>query len=216
MKTRLTYCVFMLMLCLSISTHAQVSNPHTFSDWIPRSVPAKTKAKAKDTKAKNIGLTSLRVRSTLPNADPQNPDNKAGKCVGVQALAPDMPTVNSIVLGPCCDCNRILLDGFMVYPNATLSLVNSTPNSSVPVTLGHGGPGRIGFSLNLDGPYTDTLVFNVSTNSSGNGSLVITFILRAWMLDSRIWSQRYPAGLPIRCHKWKCLPANVHRSTRNK
>jgi hypothetical protein len=66
----------------------------------------------------------------------------------------------------------------MIYPNATLTLSNSTPNSTVPVTLGHGGPGRIGFSLNFEGPYVDSLVFDVNTNSSGNGSVVITFHIK--------------------------------------
>jgi hypothetical protein len=37
---------------------------------------------------------------------------------------------------------------------------------------------RIGFSLNLNGPWVDSLVFNVNTNSSGNGSAVITFYIK--------------------------------------
>ena len=66
----------------------------------------------------------------------------------------------------------------MIYPSVTLSLFNSTPNSTVPVTLGHGGPGRIGFALDFEGPYVDSLDFNINTNSSGNGSLVITFHIK--------------------------------------
>ena len=177
MNTKLLHRFLMLTLCLGVLTCAHTANAQTVSDWIPRPVPAKPEVEAKQSKRQNIGQTNLKLRSAQSNPDRQNPDTKDGKCVPVQDLAADAPTANSIVIGPCCDCNRILLDGFMVYPNATLQLFNSTPNTVVPVTLGHGGPGRIGFALNLEGPYSDELTFNVTTNSSGNGSLVITFYI---------------------------------------
>ena len=179
MKTRLTQCVFTAAVFLSIFIPAHVANAQSISDWLPRSVPAKPEAKAKKSKPQNIGQTSLKLRSTQPNADGQNHDTKDGKCIAASSLTKDAPAINSIILFPCCDCTRILLDGFLIYPNATLQLFNSAHNTVVPVTLGHAGPGRIGFALNLDGPYTDTLIFNVNTDGNGNGSLVITFLLRA-------------------------------------
>jgi hypothetical protein len=168
----------MLTLCFGVLIGAHTANAQTISDWIAQPVPAKPEAEAKQSKRQNIGQTNFKLKSAQPNADRQKSDTKVGKCVPVQSLSPEAPSVNSIVIGPCCDCNRILLDGLMMYPNATLQLFNSTPNTVVPVTLGHGGPGRIGFALNLEGPYSDELTFNVTTNSSGNGSLVITFFIK--------------------------------------
>jgi len=168
----------MLTLCLGVLSCAYTANAQTVSDWIAQPVPVKPEAEAKQSKRQNIGQANVKLKSARPNADGQSPDTKGGKCVPARTLTADGPTLNSIVLGQCCDCNRILLDGLMIYPNATLQLFNSTPNTVVPVTLGHGGPGLIGFSLNLEGPYVDELTFNVTTNSSGNGSLVITFFIK--------------------------------------
>jgi len=178
MKTILMHRFLMLTLCLGVLTCVHAANAQTVSDWLPRPVPAKAEAEAKESKRRSIGQTNLKLRSTRPNADGQNPNTTVGKCIPAQSLTADAPTANSIVIGICCDCNRILLDGFMIYPNATLQLFNSTPNTVVPVTLGHAGPGRIGFALDLEGPYSDELTFNVTTNSSGNGSLVITFFIK--------------------------------------
>jgi hypothetical protein len=168
----------MFTLCFGVLTGVHTANAQTVSDWIARPVEAKTEAEAKQSKRRNIGQTNLKLRSARPNAESQNLKTTEGKCVPAQSLSADTPTLNGIVIGACCDCNRILLDGFMIYPNATLQLFNSTPNTVVPVTLGHAGPGRIGFSLSLEGPYSDELTFNVTTNSSGNGSLVITFYIK--------------------------------------
>ena len=179
MKTILMHRFLMLTLCFGVLTYVHTANAQTVSDWVPQPVTAKPEAEATQSKRQNIGQTKLKLRTAGPIADAQNPANTAeGKCVPAQKLTANAPTLNSIIIGQCCDCNRILLDGFMIYPNATLQLFNSTPNTVVPVTLGHAGPGRIGFSLNLEGTYSDELVFNVTTNSSGNGSLVITFYIK--------------------------------------
>jgi len=173
MRITLVSYAFMLLLCLGSATEAQVSTPITVSEWFPEPVASKPET-AKKAEAKPLGEGIFRIRSASPSVDRQT-----GKTTdATSASAPDGPDINSIVIGPCCDCNRILLDGIFLYQNVTLSLSNSTPNSTVPVTLGHGGPGRIGFATNLNGPYTDSLVFNVTTNSSGNGSLVITFYIK--------------------------------------
>ena len=178
MKTILTHRFLILTLCLNVLTCVHAANAQTVSDWLPRPVGPQSETEAKQSKHRNIGETNLKLRTARPNADNQDLKTTEGKCVPAQSLSADAPTANSIVIGACCDCNRILLDGFMIYPNATLQLFNSTPNTVVPVTLGHAGPGRIGFSLNLEGPYSDELTFNVTTNSSGNGSLVITFYIK--------------------------------------
>jgi hypothetical protein len=170
MKLLLVNCAF--ILCLSVSIQAQVAKTQTVSDWSP--VPAKAEVEAK-TKTKSLGKGGVRLRSTSPSLDSQSPITTRET---LSAAGPTTPTINEVVIGPCCDCNRILLDGLFLYQNVTLSLFSSTPNSTVPVTLGHGGPGRIGFSLNLNGPWVDSLVFNVNTNSSGNGSVVITFYIK--------------------------------------
>jgi hypothetical protein len=181
MKRILLNCA--LVLCQSLSAQAQVANTQTVSDWVPKPIFARDEAKAKDRKTKNLGKSTLKMRSSAPGLDSQTATPQNGKCINAQTLssnapAPNTPTPTGVIINPCCDCNRILLDGIMIYPNATLTLSNSTPNSTVPVTLGHGGPGRIGFSLNFEGPYVDSLVFNVNTNSSGNGSVVITFHIK--------------------------------------
>ena len=172
MKRLLVKCAF--ILCLSFSAQAQVANTQTVSDWSP--VPAKAEDGAK-TKTKSFGKGGVKLRSTSPSLDSQSPTTTR-ETGTLSAAGPTTPTINDVVIGPCCDCNRILLDGLFLYQNVTLSLSNSTPNSTVPVTLGHGGPGRIGFSLNLNGPWVDSLVFNVNTNSSGSGSAVITFYIK--------------------------------------
>ena len=172
-----------LVLCQSLSAQAQVANTQTVSDWVPKPIPSRDEAKAKTRKTNNLGKSTLKMRSTAPGLDSQSSTQQVGKCVGARALtsntpAPNAPMPNGVIIGPCCDCNRILLDGIMLYQSVTLSLFNSTPNSTVPVTLGHDGPGRIGFALNLEGPYVDSLVFNINTNGSGNGSLVISFYIK--------------------------------------
>jgi len=178
MKTIPMHRFLMLTLCLGVLACAHAANAQNVSDWTARPVHPQPAAEAKQSKRRNLGQTNLKLRSARPNADGQNLKTTEGKCAPAQSLSADAPTLNSIVIGACCDCNRILLDGFMIYPNATLQLFNSTPNTVVPVTLGHAGPGRIGFSLTLEGSYSDELTFNVTTNSSGNGSLVITFYIK--------------------------------------
>ena len=173
MRIRLVNCA-LLMLCLSAATQAQVSTP-TVSEWFAEPISATPEPEVKPAKAKPLGQTTFKVRSTSSVGTPKTND---GDSTAVRTRTTDGPGISSIVIGPCCDCNRILLDGMYLYQNVTLSLFGSTANSTVPVTLGHGGPGRIGFSLNLNGPFTDSLVFNINTNSSGNGSLVITFYIK--------------------------------------
>jgi hypothetical protein len=173
MKTLVVKCVF--ILCLSFSTQAQEANTQTVSDWSP--VPAKAEDSARTPKTKSLSRGGVKLRSTSPGLDHPGPTATRDPET-LSAAGPTTPTINEVVIGPCCDCNRILLDGLFLYQNVTLSLFSSTPNSTVTVTLGHGGPGRIGFSLNLNGPWVDSLDFNVNTNSSGNGSAVITFYIK--------------------------------------
>jgi len=173
MKIRLVNCAFVAVLCLSPAIQAQVSTAQTVSEWVPEPVSIKPEPGAKGAKA--LGQATFRMRSS---ASVEKPKSSDGTSTTVPTRTTEGPTINSIVIGPCCECNRILLDGLYLYQNATLSLSGSTASSTVPVTLGHGGPGRIGFSLNLNGPFTDSLVFNIPTNSSGNGSLAITFYIK--------------------------------------
>ena len=180
MKRILVTCAF--VLCVSLSSQAQTSDTQTVSNWIPTPVSPKNEAKLKTAKTKSFGNGTFKVRSTTaaPDAQPAKlPDNRCADArkLTTNAITPTPPTPNDFVIS-CCDCSRILLDAFFVYSNVTLNLFNSTPNSTVPVTLGHGGPGRIGFSLNFEGPYVDSLIFNVNTNSSGNGSVQITFHIK--------------------------------------
>jgi len=172
MKIRLVNCAFVLMLCLSAATQAQEQTSQTVSDWSPQPVSTKPETEAKRTK--RLGKSTFTLRSS--SSSQVGPRVKT--TTTVRTATTDGPAINNIVIGPCCDCNRILLDGLYLYQNVTLSLFSSTPNSTVQVTLGHGGPGRIGFATNLNGPYTDSLDYNINTNSSGNGSLVITFYIK--------------------------------------
>jgi|KBSSwiStaDraftv2_1062776.scaffolds.fasta_scaffold251560_2 hypothetical protein len=175
MKTLLVSCAF--ILCMSFSTHAQVANTQTVSDWSP--VPAKTEDDAKSSKTKSFGKGAVKLRSTSKGLGSQSPSTSRDTAVQtITTAGPTTAKMNEVVIGPCCDCNRILLDGLFLYQNVTLSLFSGTPNSTVPVTLGHGGPGRIGFSLNLNGPWVDSLDFNVNTDSNGTGSAVITFYIK--------------------------------------
>jgi hypothetical protein len=173
MKTILVSCAF--ILSLSFSTHAQVANTQTVSDWSP--VPAKAEDDAKTSKTKSFGKGAVKLRNTSKGLGSQSPSRTRDTAVQT-TVGPATANMNEVVIGPCCDCNRILLDGLFLYQNVTLSLFSSTPNSTVPVTLGHGGPGRIGFSLNLNGPWVDSLDFNVNTDSNGTGSAVITFYIK--------------------------------------
>ena len=173
MKTLLVSCTF--ILCLSLSSHAQVANTQTVSDWSP--VPAKAEDDAKTAKTKSFGKGAVKLRSTSKGS--QSPSTTRDAALQtITTAGPATANLNEVVIGPCCDCNRILLDGLFLYQNVTLSLFSSTPNTTVPVTLGHGGPGRIGFSLNLNGPWVDSLDFNVNTDSNGTGSTLITFYIK--------------------------------------
>jgi hypothetical protein len=179
MKTRL----FISMLSFVFLTFAQVAKAQDVSDWIPQPVRPKDEASAKTAKTNRLGKATVKVRSSAVGLDSESPKPLDHRCAGAQMLTtnartPNTPMPNDFIIGACCDCSRILLDGLMFYQNATLNLFNSTPNSTVPVTLGHSGPGRIGFSLNVEGPYVDSLVFNINTNSSGNGSVVIGFHIK--------------------------------------
>lgn len=182
MTKRQTNSIFMAVMCFIFFALAQIAQAQAqkVSDWIPQPVEVKNKDATKA--SKNLGKPTVNVRSSA-SLNSQTLATENGKCLGARTLTsnapvPNTPLPDDFIIGACCDCNRILLDGLMIYQNVTLDLFNSTPNSTVPVTLGHSGPGRIGFALNVEGPYVDSLVFNVNTNSSGNGSLVITFHIK--------------------------------------
>jgi hypothetical protein len=197
MKNRLKHCVSLCALLLGFFICAAPANAQQqdAATWMARSVEApRLNAKAVETKTKNVGRSSgpVRLRSKQPIVKSRSNEQSDAATVetrvetstvktetaGRESTTTAGPTTENITLYPCCDCNRILLDGLLLYPNATLQLFNSTPNSVVTVTLGHSGPGRIGFALNVDGPYTDSLTFDVTTNASGNGARSITFYIK--------------------------------------
>jgi hypothetical protein len=192
-KTKLKYSSYVGIVLLGIFICAKTTRAQDATTWIPRSVGSPTsEVKAAGGKAKNVGSSSsFRLRSRQPNVNSESPEQpnaaqseitlvttmKTQKAVEGPTIASG-PTTQDLILYPCCDCNRILPDAFMLYPNATLQLFNSIHNTVVTVTLGHAGPGRIGFALNFDGPYTDTLAFDITTDGSGNGSRVIAFFIK--------------------------------------